>query len=128
MKLGLVASLLCAALVAPGWAAAEDPPGVAQIGGLDACAAQAAPPASTTLRMRGTVDRYDTSTRILSLSTSNGTLKLPLAQTARVRQDSQEIDASELEKLAGCRASVRYSESGGTMTVESVHVFGKTKG
>jgi hypothetical protein len=91
-------------------------------------AAQSTPPPYTTLRMRGTVDKYEASTRILSLSTSSGTLRFPLAPTARIRQDSQQIDASELQKLAGYRVAVRYSESSGAKTVESVHVFGKAKG
>jgi hypothetical protein len=84
-------------------------------------------PSSTTLRMRGTISKYDASTRTLSLSTRNGTVQFPLALTARIRQAWQKIDASELEKLGGYRAVIRYSESGGTKTVESVHVFGKNE-
>jgi hypothetical protein len=89
--------------------------------------AQSTPPASTTLRVSGTIDKYDASTRILSLSTSNGTLQCPVASTARLRQGWHKIDALELQKLAGYRATVRYSESGGNKTVESVHVFGKNE-
>jgi hypothetical protein len=85
-------------------------------------------PGATTLRMRGTIDQYDVSTRILSLSTANGTMRLLLASTARIRQGWHKLDAVELRKLVGYRAAVGYSESGGNRTVESVHVFGKTKG
>jgi hypothetical protein len=81
--------------------------------------------ASTTLRMRGTIEKYEAATRTLSLSTSNGAVQFPLASTARIRQGWHKIDALELEKLAGYRAAIRYSESGGNKTVESVHVFGK---
>jgi hypothetical protein len=35
------------------------------------------------------------------------------------------VDASELQKLAGNHATVRYTESDGAKVVESVHVFGK---
>ena len=90
-------------------------------------AAQSTPPASTTLRMRGTIDTYDASTRMLSLSTSNGTVQFPLASVARIRRGGQTIDASELKKLSGYHAVVRYSESGGHKAVESVHVFGKNE-
>jgi hypothetical protein len=62
---------------------------------------------------------------MLTLSTSSGTVKVPLALTARIRQAWQRIDAPELEKLVGFRAAIRYSESGGNKTVESIHVFGK---
>jgi hypothetical protein len=121
--------LLCAAVVFSAAAFAQAPPPARQ---TDAAApteaAQSTPPASTTLRLRGTVDKYEAATRILSLSTLNGTVRFPLAAAVRIRQDSQQIDASELQKLAGYRAAVRYSESGGNRTVESVHVFGKAKG
>jgi hypothetical protein len=88
-------------------------------------AARSTRPASTTLRMRGTIVKYEATTRMLTLSTSSGTVKVPLALTARIRQAWQRIDALELEKLVGLRAAIRYSESGGNKTVESIHVFGK---
>jgi hypothetical protein len=73
----------------------------------------------------GTIDKYDASTRILSLSTSNGTVNLPLASTVRIRQGWHKLDPLQLTKLVGYRAAVSYSESGGTRRVESVHVLGK---
>jgi hypothetical protein len=84
-------------------------------------------PAATTLRMRGTIDQYDTSTRILSLSTANGTMRFLLASTARIRQGWHKLDPMELRKLVGYRVAVGYSDSGGNNTVESVHVFGKNE-
>ena len=63
---------------------------------------------------------------MLSLSTPNGPVKIPVAARARIRQGTREIDASELEKLAGYRAIVRYAE-GGKKAVESIHVFGKNE-
>jgi hypothetical protein len=89
--------------------------------------APSTPSASTTLRMNGTIEKFDASSRILSLSTSNGTVQLAIASTARIRQGWHSIDLRELQKLAGYRATVRYSESGGNKTVESVHVFGKNE-
>jgi hypothetical protein len=90
---------------------------------------QSAPPSSsTTLRLRGTIEKYESATRVLSVLTSNGTVRFPLAATSRIRQGWHQIDASLLEKLSGYRADIRYSEAGGRKTVESVHVVGKTKG
>jgi hypothetical protein len=82
---------------------------------------------ATTLRMRGTIDQYDAATRVLSLATANGTMRLLLASTARIRQGWHKLDPLELRKLVGYRAAVGYSESGGNKTVESVHVFGKNE-
>ena len=84
-----------------------------------------APPASTTLSMRGTIDAYDASSRTLSLSTSGGTVRFPVASTARISQGGHKVDVSELQKLTGNHATVRYTESDGAKIVESVHVFGK---
>lgn len=118
--------LLSAAMVSGPVVFAGTPPETGQSGGaMRTDAVQSTARVSTTLRMRGIVGGYEASTRILSLSTSNGTLRFPLAPTARIRQDSQQIDAAALQQLAGYRAAVRYSESGGQKTVESVHVFSK---
>jgi hypothetical protein len=97
--------------------------------------AQAAPfdstsiaaPAATTLRMRGTIDNYDAATRMLSLKTADGVLQFPLASMVRIRQGADNIEAEALEKLVGHRAAVRYSESSGQKTAESIHVFGKNE-
>jgi hypothetical protein len=84
-------------------------------------------PDSTTLLMRGTIEKYDPSTRTLSISTPNATVQFPLASTARIRQGWHKIAVSDLEKLSGYRAAVRYFESRGNKTVESIHVFGKSE-
>jgi hypothetical protein len=88
-------------------------------------ATQLTPIASTTLRMNGTIEKFDASTGILSLSTSNGTVRFAVASAARIRQGWHKVEPLELQKLVGYRATVRYSESGGNKTVASVHVFGK---
>ena len=84
-----------------------------------------APATSTRLRVRGTIDKYDASSRTLSLSTSSGTLRLPLAPTTRISQEGHKVEALALQKLAGDRATVRYTDSGCGRIVESIHVFGK---
>jgi hypothetical protein len=121
--------LLLSAAVSSGvgvWAQAPRPTGQID-GAVPAAAGQPAPSASTTLRVNGTIDRFDASTRILSLSTSNGTAQFPVASTTRIRQGWHKVDPAELQKLAGNHATVRYTESGGIKIVESVHVFGKNQ-
>jgi hypothetical protein len=82
---------------------------------------------STTLVMRGTIQKSDPSAKILTLSTSNGTAQFPMTSAARIRQGWHRIDASALENYSGSHAAVRYSESGAAKTVESVHVFGRNQ-
>jgi hypothetical protein len=73
--------------------------------------------------MRGTISTYDTKGGILALSTPNGVVRFPVPAGARVRHAGQTVDRTELKTLTGFRAAVRYSESGGHTTVESVNVF-----
>jgi len=80
-------------------------------------------PASTTFSVRGTIDKFDPLTRVLSLATPTGTLRFTIASTTRIRQHWHTVDASALQ-APSARATVRYTESGGTRVVESVHVFG----
>jgi len=82
-------------------------------------------PASTTLVVRSTIATYDASRRTLSLSTSSGTVRFPVTATTRISQSGHTVNASELQKLAGYHATVRYTESGSSTIVESIHVFGK---
>ncbi len=122
----LLPLLLTAAAVSGCGAFTEAAPRTAQI---DQAAStetgQDARPASTTLRMRGTIETYTASTGILSLSTSSGIVQLPVASTARIRHRRDKIDAVKLENLVGYRVAVRYSESGGAKVVQSIQVFGK---
>jgi len=101
--------LLSASLVSGVWAFAQGPPD------------------STTLRLRGTIEKYDPSTRTLSISTPNATVQFPLASTAVIRQGWHKIEASTLQKLSGYRAAIRYSESRGSKIIESIHVLGKSE-
>jgi hypothetical protein len=82
---------------------------------------------STTLVMRGTIHKYDPSSKTLTLSTSTGTVQFTMTSAARIRQGWHTIDASALENYSGCHEAVRYSESGAAKTVESVHVFGRNQ-
>jgi hypothetical protein len=84
--------------------------------------------AATTLRLRGIIEKYEPTTRILSVTTPTGTVRFALPRSARIRQGWHALDVSALGKMSGYRVDVRYSDSGGEKTVESVHVDGKPKG
>jgi hypothetical protein len=115
--------ILSVAAMSSAGALAQNPPP----SGPPAASVSAPPsqPSSTTLMMRGTIEKYDASTRILSLSSSNGTVRFPVPSTVRIRKGWHRLDAASLEKLTGFRAAVRYSQSGGEKVLESVHVFDK---
>ena len=118
--------LVSAAVVSSIGLFAQDPAAIGQ-SDSGALTAQSTPPASTTVSVRGTIDQYDPSSRMLSLSTANGTVQVPVASAARIRQGWHAVDPLALQRLAGYQATVRYRESGGSKTVESVHVFGKNE-
>jgi hypothetical protein len=115
--------LMCAAIVSGVGSFAQAPHGPGPIASTDG--EQPGPPPSTTLRMDGTIGKYNVSAALLSVSTSNGMVQLALSSGARIRQGWRRIDAQALEKLTGYRAAIRYSEADGIKTVESIHVFGK---
>ena len=111
----LAAFMACAVLMAAMAASA-------QANRADAAAAPL-PRAGTTVRLNGTIEKYDTATRILSLATTSGTERFTLQSATRLRQGWQKIDDAALNKLVGYRAVIRYSEPLGRRTIESVHVW-----
>ena len=115
--------LMCAVIVSGVESFAQAPNGPGPIASTEG--EQPGPPLSTTLRMDGTIGKYDVSAALLSVSTSNGMVQLALSSGARIREGWHRIDAQALEKLTGYRAAIRYSEADGVKTVESIHVFGK---
>jgi hypothetical protein len=99
-----------------------------QIGVATSSDALSAPSQSTTLRVAGLIEKYDASSRMLSLTTSTGTMQFPVASPVRIRLRGRQIDAAALENLSGYRAVVRYSEARGNKTVDSISVLDKPKG
>jgi hypothetical protein len=118
MTTRFAAVMLCAAAMLNARGLAEAPTTAGQT-------KSAAPPTSTTLMMRGTIEKYDASTRILSLSSPSGTVQFPVPPTVRIRKGWRRVDTASLAKLAGLRAAVRYTQSDGEKILESVHVFDK---
>lgn len=117
---------LCAPVLSGAVALGQAPPASGRIEiHAPTAAVQPAPPASTTVSLRGRIDQYDPSTRTLSLSTDRGTVRLALPASTRIRQGWHKVDVLDLGRLAGDRVTVRYTDSGANKTVESVHVFEK---
>jgi hypothetical protein len=126
MNRGMLVLLISASVVSSVRLSANGPATIESIdSGVSSTSAQSTPLTSTTVSVRGTIARYDPSSRLLSLATANGTVQLTVASAARIRHGSQEVDPLTLQTLAGYQATLRYQESGDSKTVESVHVFGK---
>jgi hypothetical protein len=106
-------------------ASAHAVPAIGQTGAAMSSSATPSSSDGTTLSVRGAIDKYDQSTRTLVLSTASGQLQFPIAPTTRIRRGWHAVDPADLPKLTGAQATVRYTESGGSKNVESVHVFGK---
>ena len=70
----------------------------------------------------GTIEKYDAN--MLTLKTSSGEEQFTLSSSARLRNGSKSISASDLSGLTGQRAKVRYTEANGQRTAESVMVSG----
>jgi len=80
-------------------------------------------PAATTFRMRGTIQAYNVETGVLSVATATGTVPFTLTPGVRLRRSGHRVDLADLTGLAGRGAAVRYLDSGGLRTVESVNIF-----
>jgi hypothetical protein len=73
----------------------------------------------------GTIEKYDSN--MLTLKTPSGEEQFTLASSARIRNGSKAIKAEDLSSLTGQRAKVRYTESNGQRTAESVMVSGAAR-
>ena len=93
-------------------------------GGPGPGSAQATPPETlpTTLRVHGTIEKYDPSTRVLSLTTPDGPAVFEITSVARIHQGWHTIQLFELERLTGFQATVRYADSAEGPKVQSVRI------
>jgi hypothetical protein len=121
----IIVALLSTAMVSSAGWFVQNPAAIGQSVSVVSSSVPQSTAPSTTLSVRGTIDKYDAGSRTLSLTTSNGSLQLPLSSNTRIRRGWRKLEPAELEKLAGDQATVRYTEAGGNKIVESVHVFGK---
>jgi len=70
----------------------------------------------------GSVVKYESTTRTLTLSTASGRKSVVLSKTAQVRQGPRLMAPGELSTHIGSKVKVRYKESHGVLTAESVMV------
>ena len=73
----------------------------------------------------GTLDKYDSGANSIVVNTGKGTETLSLSTTSAVRMGAKTMTASDLSSHTGDRVKVRYSESNGQRTVQSVQIEGK---
>ncbi len=79
-------------------------------------------PAPTTLVATGKIVQFDTTGQALTLSTSKGEQHFTVSPSAHLQDSSHPITLDDLGKLAGHKATVRYKESAGEKSVESIRV------
>jgi len=70
----------------------------------------------------GTIMRFDSASNTLTLSTPNGEETFTIGSTAMLHQGRKAITTSDLANLAGYNVTVRYVQSAGERTVESVDI------
>jgi hypothetical protein len=90
-------------------------------GGLSGPVSQGPRPADGTgSSIIGSVVKYESTTHTLTLITASGRKSVVLPRTAQVRQGPRLMAPGELSKHIGSKAKVRYTESHGILTAESV--------
>jgi predicted outer membrane protein len=76
----------------------------------------------TTLVATGKIVQFDAAGQALTLSTSKGEQHFTVGPSAHLQDSSHAITLDDLGKLAGHKATVRYKESAGEKSVESIRV------
>ena len=80
----------------------------------------------TTLVATGKIVQFDPTGQALTLSTSKGEQHFTVGPSAHLQDSSRAITPDDLGKLAGHKATVRYKESAGEKSVESIRVSAST--
>ena len=119
-------SLAWSALAAP-----SKPPAQSQSTAQPTSAAAATPAKSktqapTTLVATGKIVQFDATGQALTLSTSKGEQHFTVGPTAHLQDSSHAITVADLGKFAGHKATVRYKETAGEKSVESIRVSSTT--
>ena len=117
----LIAAALFAALGS--WAVSPAP--IPEPAGIQPVRAEElAATSATTVRVRGSIVRYDAATRRLRVSTATGPAEFSVPESAHVIRRGLALDVRELEHLAGSGVVVRYyPDTDGQVTVKSIHIL-----
>ena len=90
-----------------------------------AAAKTAAAPKPKAHSVVGTLDKYDSGANSIVVNTGKGTETLSLSSTSAVRMGAKTMTAADLSSHTGDHVKVRYSESNGQRTVQSVQIQAK---
>jgi hypothetical protein len=91
--------------------------------------AAAAPAAKArTHSVVGTLQRFDSTGRMLTLATGKGSMTLPLAASAQIHEGTRTIAPGDLSSHTGSRVKVWYSENHGRKTAEEVRLVAASPG
>jgi hypothetical protein len=120
-------ALAVAALSLAGSALAASPPATPQSTAQPTSASAAKPAKSksqapTTLVATGKIVQFDATGQALTLATSKGEQHFTVGPSTHLEDSSHAITFDDLGKLAGHKATVRYKESAGEKSVESIRV------
>jgi hypothetical protein len=74
------------------------------------------------LSATGTIQRFDSATRLLTLKTVRGSESFVIADSTMLRRGAKVVPLQDLGKWNGSRAKVRYTEAEGHRTASSVMV------
>jgi hypothetical protein len=100
--------------------------GAAYAGQAKPAAAAASKPAKaakmTAITTSGTVTKFDAASNTLTVSTPKGDSTFVVDSSASVTANGKKVMASDLPSHVGHKVTVRYTESGGQKTAQSVRV------
>jgi len=82
----------------------------------------AAQVSAQTAQVSSTLTNFDSASNTLTLSTLNGEETFMIGSTAMLHQGRKAITTSDLPNLTGHNVTLRYAESAGGKTVETVDV------
>ena len=77
---------------------------------------------ATVISVTGTVGKFDAATNSLTVTTAKGDVMFVVDAAASILAGGKKVAASDLSSDAGHKITVRYTESGGQKTAESIRV------
>jgi hypothetical protein len=123
----LALAVAALSLAASALAASSSPPAKPQSTAQPTSASAAKPAKAksqtpTTLVATGKIVQFDATGQALTLATSKGEQHFTVGPSTHLQDSSHAITPDDLSKLAGHKATVRYKESAGEKSVESIRV------
>jgi hypothetical protein len=79
-------------------------------------------PKTTAITASGTVSKFDASSNTLTVTTPKGDVSFMVDSTASITANGKKVMASDLPSRVGHKVVVRYTESNGQKTAQSVRL------